>query len=78
MWVSHSPVPTLFDSECTIEELVPKKNWFGFSPKDSAKIMVICKVCTEKVQTSDGNTMNLCNHLKRQYPKQNGDSLPAK
>ncbi|XP_060788758.1 E3 SUMO-protein ligase ZBED1-like [Neoarius graeffei] len=63
------------------EELVTKKkctsviwNWFGFSPTDEAQTSVICKVCTEPVKVSDGNTTNLFNHLRRRHPKEYAES----
>ncbi len=63
------------------EELVPKKNltsviwkWFGFSPIDTAQTTVICKCCNDKIRTSDGNTTNLFNHLKRKHLKEYADS----
>lgn len=52
--------------------------WFGFSPTDKAQTTVICKVCREEVRTSDGNTTNLFNHLRRQHPKQYAESQRAR
>jgi len=53
-------------AESQTEELVAKRNstsiiwnWFGFSATDQAQANVICKVCTETVRTSGGNTTNL-------------------
>ncbi|XP_057216122.1 E3 SUMO-protein ligase ZBED1-like [Triplophysa rosa] len=67
--------------EGNAEQLVPKKNstsviwkWFGFSPTDTAQTAVICKCCNDKIRTSDGNTTNLFNHLKRKHPKEYADS----
>ncbi|XP_077417784.1 E3 SUMO-protein ligase ZBED1 isoform X1 [Vanacampus margaritifer] len=62
-------------------DLVPKRNstsivwtWFGFSPEDKAQTKVICKVCRDAVRTSDGNTTNLFNHVRRQHPNHYADS----
>ncbi|KAL1252580.1 hypothetical protein QQF64_017273 [Cirrhinus molitorella] len=57
-----------------VRSLVPKKgsysvvwNYFGFEECDVDQVRVLCKLCSCSVQTSQGNTTNLINHLKSHH-----------
>ncbi|KAI2646520.1 E3 SUMO-protein ligase ZBED1 [Labeo rohita] len=57
-----------------VRSLGPKKgsysvvwNYFSFEECDVDQVRVLCKLCSCSVQTSQGNTTNLINHLKSHH-----------
>ena len=63
------------------EELVPKRGatsvawtWFGYEKSDTDQTNVFCKVCRRPVPSTDSNTTNLFQHLRKNHVKQYAES----